>query len=160
MNQSAASKGVVIILVLFMMLGSVGVFILMQAMSNIFPDDHKVDRNYIFEGTVDGVECTGYGMSVYKAESEVEHVYFISYSLASSSVKYDDSFGIVFDRNDKPVEKICTFIKDDKIGDVDVAVWRMTDHGMTYDLYVGQICKIYRIDVSGRNVTAVGTVVE
>ena len=159
MNSSTAGKGVMIVLVLFLMLGSVGMFLVFSMMSNLFPDDHKVDREYTFEGMLESHECTGFGMSMYKAESEVEHVYFVEYTLESSYGTFKGDFGVVFDRNDRPID-IYTFIRDDKIGDVDVQVWKLTDGDFTYFLYIGKVCKIYQMDVLGPNVEAVGTVVE
>ncbi len=146
---------VAIVLIILMMAGSAGMFILFQTLHNNNPDPHEQSHDYTFEGTIDGIAYTGAGTTNYVQETLAEYDYILKYSIGPVS----DQFFLAFTLDDKMVPKLFKFVGTDTIGDVTVDVWTYDGDGKYYKMYTAGKSILYRIEITSETMSIVGNVI-
>ncbi|MBR4202958.1 MAG: hypothetical protein IKQ93_05230 [Candidatus Methanomethylophilaceae archaeon] len=146
---------VAVVLVILMMAGSVGVFVLFQTIQNMNPDPHEASHDYVFEGTIEGIEYTGTGTTTYTPETLTEYDYVLKYSVGPVS----GNFLLAFTLEDKMSPRLYNYIGTDTIGEVSVDVWTYDNDGKHYKLYTAGKCILYRVEIVSDTMSLVGNVV-
>lgn len=147
---------VAVVLVILMMAGSVGVFVLFQTIQNMNPDPHDVSRDYVFEGTVSGVDYTGKGTTTYAHETLNEHDYVLNYSIGPVS----DKFLLAFTLEDKMQPKLYDHVGTGTIGEITVDIWTYDGDDKRYRLYTGGQCILYRVEITSDTMSITGNLVQ
>jgi len=159
MYSRNGNTAIAIVLVILLMAGSVGIFFMMQVLMNNNPDPHDTIYDYKFEGTIDGIEYTGTGVRERFIESSTEYDYTLTYTVSSSTKTITDKCYIFYGSDDKPVPELYTFIRNDKIGDIDVEVWTYENKGILYTYYTGGQSMLYRVIITSDNTTLTGDII-
>jgi hypothetical protein len=154
----SSSKIVIVILAVFLMAGSVGLYAMSMLLSETNPDVRELPHEYDVEGSLDGSICFGEGKTTFIPESEVQHIYSFYYDVAAGDETYSDNFVIAFDRDDKPVENIYDYVGEGKILDVNVTIWSFDHKGTHIQFYVGEKCLIYMFDLISDRVVLTATI--
>ena len=160
MSPRNGTTMVAIVMIILLMAGTVGMFILMQALSSSHPDPHDVSHEYEFIGTLDGKECSGTGKSTYTQESIYEPIYIVDYTVSSSDDTLTDKFTLIFGKDDKLIPDIFTFIGKDLIGDVEVDVWTYSHDGVNYKYYTGGVCVLYLVEIESSRLYLKGSAID
>lgn len=143
----SSNKLIIVVLAVLLMAGSIGLYMMSLMLSDMNPDVRELPHEYDAVGTLDNTICFGEGSTTFIPESEVQHVYSVKYTVSNSSVSYSDSFTIIFDADNRPVENVYSYIGKDKVFDVDVTVWSYDYKGSHIEFYVGEKCLIYLFDI-------------
>jgi len=143
----SSSKIVIVILAVFLMAGSVGLYAMSMLLSETNPDVRELPHEYDVEGTLDGSICFGEGKTIFIPESEVQHIYSFYYDVADGGATYSGDFVIAFDKYDRPADNIYDYEGEGKILDVDVTIWSFDHKGSHIQFYVGEKCLIYMLNI-------------
>ncbi len=147
---------VAVVLVILMMAGSVGAFVLFQTMQNMNPDPHEASHDYVFEGTIEGIEYTGTGTTTYTPESLTEYDYVLKYSVGPVS----GSFLLAFTLEDKMQPKLYDHVGTGTIGEITVDIWTYDGDDKRYRLYTGGQCILYRVEITSNTMSITGNLVQ
>ena len=156
MSAPYISKSAAVLLAVLLMAGTIGLFIIMTQLGNLFPDEREQPHDYYFEGTLGEAECIGEGSSKFIPESEIQHVYIFSYDLQSAAGSYNGQFTLIFDENDRPVDSIYRYVGTEEIGGIQMEKWTYDYGGVHYLLYIGKKCLVYQMEITSGNFRATG----
>ncbi|MBP5685997.1 MAG: hypothetical protein J6W72_06220 [Candidatus Methanomethylophilaceae archaeon] len=161
MSLRNGNATVAIMLVVLMMAASIGMFFMMQILSTAHPDPHEDSHDYIFEGTLDGVACSGTGTSTYTPETTREYDYLVEYTIHTADRSVSDSFFLFFDSDEKLIPKFFEYVGTETIGDVttDVYTYEDTKKQIDYKLYTSGPCILYRVIIDAADYHVIGNVI-
>jgi len=155
MSPRNGNTMIAIVLVVLMMAASVGMFVMFQALNSAHPDPHEESHDYIFEGTIDGVDYTGTGKTTYAPETLREYDYVMRYTIGPVS----DKFLLAFTLEDKLNPDLYDYVGTGTVSGVNVEVWTYDDNsGRHYTLYTGGECILYRVEITSDSMSIVGDV--
>lgn len=159
MYSRNGNTAIAIVFVILLMAGSVGMFFMMQVLANNNPDPHDTVYNYTFEGTIDGENYTGTGIRERFVESSTEYDYTLTYTVSSSAKTITDKCYIFYGKDDKPISDLYTFVRNDKIGEIEVEVWTYDKGGILYTYYTGGQSMLYRVIITSDSMTLTGDII-
>jgi len=149
-------KPIVIALVMLIVVGSVMMFVVMEAWNTINPNPYEVPRTYTFEGEMNGEPCTGEGVMTFKNESEVWHVYSLDYTLSTATVSEKHHFGVLFNASDIPDPDLYEYLGTKTVEGMELGLWKGEDSGIGYVMYVGDKCSIIQLDIVSEGLNIIG----
>ena len=159
MSSRDGNLAFAVIMVILLMAGSIGMFVLMQALSSANPDPHEVSHDYSFEGTMGGIACSGTGKSTYYNESPMNPIYVVDYSVSTAEKTITEKFTLLFGEDDRLLPEFYTYIGKQTIGDVETDVWKYSDKGVDYKFYIGGVCVLYLVELKSSELSLIGKIV-
>jgi len=160
MNSRNGNLMVTVVLVILMMAGVAGMFLVMQALNSANPDPHEESHEYVFEGTIDGIACSGTGKSTYAPESLLEFYYVVDYTVSSVDKTVTNRFMLAFDTDDELVPELYEYVGQQLIGDIETKVWTYSHNGVDYTFYTGGKCVLYLVEIESSELSLVGKIVD
>lgn len=151
-------NSMIIAIVVLLVLGSVVLFAMSTFMSDMNKDKHIHSHEYVFSGTLNGEECTGFGNSVYVEETTREYIYEITYELSSNNNKFKSDFGLVFDHDENLTSSTDRYEGEEIIDDMVTKVWSRMDKNSYYKFWIGEYCELVKVSISSDNLQVTGTV--
>ena len=150
---------IAIVLVLLLIAGSLGMFFMIQILSSANPDPHEQSYDYYYEGTLDGIACTGTGTSTYTPESTKGYQYTIKYTLKSDERTLEAGFPLLFNKDDKLVPDVYGEpIGKEMIGGFETDVYEFTNNGINYTFYTGGTSILYRVIIDAPDYSVTGDI--
>ena len=150
---------IAVVLVVLLMAGSVGMFFMIQVLSSANPDPHEASYDYYFEGTLNGIPCTGTGTSTYTPESPSKgYQYTIEYNLVSEETTTDTmSFFLLFGLDDKLVPEIYGEpIGKEIVGGFETDVYEFSSQDIHYTFYTGGTSILYQVIIDAPDYSVTG----
>jgi len=160
MSGLYGGKGAAVVLVLLLMAGSVGIFLIGQVLNSVNPDPYNFSEDYTFTGTLDDRICTGTGSTRFCPENDNYHLYQFDITVSSVSRTENMSIALIFDKDDTMVSNIYKHIGKDLVDGVQVDVYDYGNNGIDYRLYVGEKCRLIKIDITAEDRDIVGTIAD
>jgi len=155
-SESTGSKAIVLMFCVLLIMGSVSVFLVFEAMNAKNPDPYMTVREYVFEGEMYGEACTGDGTISNKPENNNYHLYSLDYTLRTSDREETYQFGILFGLDDRPDQSLYEYVGTITIEDKELSVWKGDKSGMVYTMYIGDRCAVEKLLIESDNHYAEG----
>ena len=103
----SGGKGVAIIFVLLLMIGTAGIFVIGTALNELNPDPYNVNHEYSYTGTLYGEDCTGKGSTTFADENANYHTYMVKIKLTNASGKTDEiKSGVIFNLDETMIPEL------------------------------------------------------
>ncbi len=155
-----SNRLMIIAFVGLLIMGTITIFIMMQAVGNLNPDPHIHNDDYVFEGTLNGYECTGKGVSEYSNETSAEYLYSVTYILESLKEKESFQFGIFFKLDESMDPRYYQDMGTEELDGETVHVWKRAESDTTYTFWVGQYCTVMKMHIQSDRVDVIGNIVK
>ncbi|MBQ3685096.1 MAG: hypothetical protein II933_01600 [Candidatus Methanomethylophilaceae archaeon] len=149
MAYGSNNTGMAVVLVGLMLIGSLAFFLFAQTWTSLNPDPAEDPHEYAVTGTIGGEVCTGAGSSEYRHESSNVYTYQFVYEVSSSSQTVKGDFGLICDRDGTPISDLYTYVGSGEIDGTPVTVWKWSEHGKDYRIWIASECKVMEFLVQG-----------
>ena len=159
MSVTIGDTAVTIAFVALLIAGSAATFLVYEGWNTMYPDERELSREYAFEGTYDGMPCTGSGTSEHIGFRGGYRLYTLSISMESGDVRDSASLNLIFDDKDSLDTTLYTLVGEEDLDGKRVTVWTRTENDVDYTLFVSEGCTLESIAMSSPHFRLTGSVI-
>ncbi len=159
MDEILAKKGVAVAFVAMLVVAAVMMYAMMSLLGSMHEDPYDHSYGYELQGTSRGVACEGSGTMEYVSENNNYHLYRFSGEVISSDGRTDKiDLGALFNEDETMEPSLYTFLRNDVLDGTEVTVWQYDRSGERCTYYVGEYCKVLRLDIVSGDCELIGLV--
>jgi len=160
MAYGSNNTAMAVVLVGLMLIGSLAFFLVAQAWTSLNPDPAEDPHKYTVTGTLGGEVCTGTAISEYKHESLNVYTYQFTVEVSSADQTVKEKFGLICDRDGVPISDLYTYVGTDEVDGTPVTVWKWSEHGKDYRIWIAEKCKVMECLMQGEGLDIIGDILE
>lgn len=157
--MTIGDTAVTVAFVALLIAGSAATFLVYEGWNSMHPDERELSHGYEFEGTYDGMPCTGSGVSEHIGFRGGYRLYTLSITMESGDVRDSASLNLIFDDTDSLDTTLYTLVGEEDLDGKSVTVWTRTENGIDYTFFISEGCLLESISMSSPHFRLTGSVI-
>ncbi len=159
MDEGFGKKVIAIAFVGMLIVSAFTMYAMMSLMDSMHENPYEHNYEYELSGTARGAVCEGTGIMEYLSGNSNCYMYRLSGSVVSSDGKtYPLDIGAFFNKDGTMDSSLYTFLRNDVLDGEEVTVWHRIHPDENYTFYVGEYCKVLRMDIVSDDYELIGLV--
>ncbi len=159
MDEGIGRKFIAVAFIAMLIISGVTMYAMMSLLDSMHEDPYDHTYEYELSGTARGAVCEGTGIMENVPENANYHLYKFSGNVISTDGETAKvELGALFEKDGTMDPSLYTFLRNDTVNGEAVTVWHCNHPDENYTFYVGEYCKVLRMEIVSDDYELIGMV--